>query len=46
VEEHVGLVVFEHLRHELRIHVCYIDLLEVLVQCHDGFVQLFLGIVQ
>lgn len=43
MEEHIGLVVFEHLRDEFRIHVGEVDFLEVLVQHHDGFVEFFLG---
>jgi hypothetical protein len=42
VEKDIGLVVLEHLSHELCIHVLDVDLLEVLVQHHNGLVQFFL----
>ena len=42
MEEDVRLVVLEHLGHKLGVHVLDIDLLEVLVQHHDGLIQFFL----
>ncbi len=42
MEQHVGLVVLEHLCHELDVHVADVDLLQVLVQDCDRFVELFL----
>jgi hypothetical protein len=38
VEENIRLVVLEHLRHKLRIHILDVDLLKILVEHHDGFV--------
>jgi hypothetical protein len=46
VEKNVGLVVLEHLRHELCVHVLNVDLLQVLVQHHDGLVQFLLRLCQ
>lgn len=43
MEQNIGLVVLEHLRNKLGIHVLDVYLLQVLVQHHDGFVQLFLS---
>ena len=45
MEEYVGLVVLEHLGHQLSVHVLDVDLLEVLVQHHDGLVQFLLCLV-
>lgn len=43
MEEHVGLIVLEHLSHELDVHILDIDLLEALVHNDDGLVE-FLNI--
>lgn len=43
VEKNVRLVVLEHLSHKLGIHVLDVDLLQILVQHHDGLVQLLLS---
>ena len=45
MKKNVGLVVLEHLSYELRVHVLDVDLLEVLVQHHDGLVQFLLCLV-
>jgi hypothetical protein len=42
VEEDIGLVVFEHLRDKLGVHVLDVDFLEILVEHHDRLIQLFL----
>jgi hypothetical protein len=42
VEEDIGLVVFEHLRDKLGVHVLDVDFLEILVEHHDSLIQLFL----
>lgn len=42
MEQDVGLIVLEHLRDKLCVHVLDVDLLKVLVQHHDGFVQFLL----
>jgi hypothetical protein len=42
VEENIGLVVLEHLRHELCVHVLHVDILQVPVQHHQGLVQFLL----
>lgn len=42
VEEDIGLIVLEHLCHKLRIHVLDVDLLQVLVEHHDGLIQFLL----
>jgi hypothetical protein len=43
MEQNVRLVVLEHLRNQLSVHVLNIDLLKVLVQHHDSFIQLLLS---
>ena len=45
MEQNVGLIVLEHLCDKLRVHVLDVDLLEVLVQHHDGLVQFLLCLV-
>ena len=42
VEEDVGLVVFEHLSYELRVHVLDVDFLQILVQHHNGLIKFLL----
>lgn len=42
MEQDIGLVILEHLRHKLGVHVLDVDFLEILVQHHNGFVQLLL----
>jgi hypothetical protein len=42
VEENVGLVVLEHLSHQLRVHVLDVDLLQILVEHHNRLVQFLL----
>jgi hypothetical protein len=42
MEENIGLVVVEHLSHELRIHIRNVDLLQVLVKHHDSLVEFLL----
>jgi len=42
MKQHIRLVVLEHLRYKLRVHICEVDFLQVLVEHHDGFVEFFL----
>lgn len=42
MEENIGLVVLEHLSYQLCVHVRDVDLLQVLVQCHNCFVEFLL----
>jgi hypothetical protein len=44
MEEDIRLVVFEHLRDKLRVHILDVDFLEILVEHHDRFIQLLLQI--
>jgi hypothetical protein len=43
MEENIGLVVLEHLSHQLRVHVLDVDLLQILVEHHDCLIQFLLG---
>jgi hypothetical protein len=42
MEQNIRLVVLEHLGNKLGVHVLDVDLLKVLVQHHDCFIQLLL----
>lgn len=40
MKQHIALIILKHLRHQLRVHVGNVDLVEVLAQDLDGFVEL------
>jgi len=40
MEQHIRLIVLEHLCDQFDIHVLYVDLLQIPIHHHDGFVQL------
>lgn len=42
VKQDIGLIVLEHLRNKLRVHILDVDLLEVLIQHHNSLVEFLL----
>lgn len=42
VKENVGLVILEHLSDQLRVHVVDVDLLKILIEHHDRFIEFLL----
>ncbi len=45
MEQHIGLIVLEHLGYELDIHILNIDLLKALVHDHNGLVEFLLCVL-
>ena len=44
VEQHIGLIVLEHLRHKFYVHILDIDLLQILIQHHNRLIEFLLDV--